>query len=280
MDDTREAMGSRSGARTGSGGAPGAPGAGPRGGSGAEAGDGGLIRALGLWDSTLLVIGLVIGSAVFLVTGGSSGVARLLPSPGLLILGWVAGGVLSFAGALVYAELGAALPRAGGQYVFLREAYGDLTGFLYGWTLFTVIHTGTLAALAVGYARYFGVFFPALGTDRVLASLPVFGHALSISAGQLNAVGVIVLLSIVNYFGVKEGTLFQGIITVGKIASFAGFMILGVAIGKGSWSHFVPLFGSVSGGSDVTGGAVPAVAGGFGAGAFILSMVAMLWAYE
>src|SRR2546428_3044904 len=243
-----------------------------------KAGSRGLIRALGLWDSTLLVIGLVIGSAVFLVTGGPGGVAHLLPSPGLLLVGWIAGGILSFAGALVYAELGAALPRAGGQYVFLREAYGDLTGFLYGWTLFAVIHTGTLAALAVGYARYFGIFFPALGTDRVLASLPVFGHALSISAGQLNAVGVIVPLPIVKYLRVKEGTLFQGIITVVKIASFAGFMILGVAIGKGSWSHFVPLFGSVSGGSDVTGGAVPAGGGGFGAGAFILSRGGVLWA--
>src|SRR2546427_6044181 len=198
-----------------------------------SAAESGLVRALGLWDSTLLVIGLVIGSAVFLVTGGSSGVARLLPSPGLLILGWVAGGVLSFAGALVYAELGAALPRAGGQYVFLREAYGDLTGFLYGWTLFAVIHTGTLAALAVGYARYFGLFVPALGTGHVLASVPLFGHTLPISAGQLNAVAVIVVLSIVNYFGVKEGSLFQGIVTLVKIASFAGFMILGVAIGKG-----------------------------------------------
>ncbi len=241
-----------------------------RGAAGGRTADGGLVRALGLWDSTLLVIGLVIGSAVFLVTGGSSGVARLLPSPGLLILGWVAGGVLSFAGALVYAELGAALPRAGGQYVFLREAYGDLTGFLYGWTLFAVIHTGTLAALAVGYARYFGLFIPSLGTGRVLLSLPVLGHSLSISAGQLNAVAVIVLLSIVNYFGVKEGSLFQGIITVVKLASFAGFMILGVAIGKGSWSHFVPLFGPAAAGA----------ASGFGLGAFILSMVAMLWAYE
>jgi len=226
------------------------------------------------------VIGFVIGSAVFLVTGGSNGVARLLPSPGLLILGWIAGGLLSFAGALVYAELGSALPRSGGQYIFLREAYGDLTGFLYGWTLFAVINTGTLAALAVGYARYFGIFVPALGTDRVLASLPVFGHALTISAGQLNAVAVIVVLSIVNCFGVKEGSLFQGIITVVKVASFAGFMILGVAIGKGSWSHFVPLFASESGGAGVTGGAVQAAAGGFGLGAFILSMVAMLWAYE
>ena len=231
-------------------------------------GDDGLVRALGLWDSTLLVIGLVIGSAVFLVTGGASGVARLLPSPGLLLLGWIAGGALSFAGALVYAELGAAMPRAGGQYVFLREAYGDLTGFLYGWTLFTVIHTGSLAALAVGYARYFGVFVPALGTDRIVAALPLFGHTLSISAGQLNAVAVIVLLSIVNYFGVKEGSLFQGIVTVVKIASFAGFMVLGIAVGKGSWSHLAS--------APATTGA----AGGFGLGPFILSMVAMLWAYE
>lgn len=235
-------------------------------------GEDGLVRALGLWDSTLLVIGLVIGSAVFLVTGGAGGVARLLPSPGLLILGWIAGGLLSFAGALVYAELGAAMPRAGGQYLFLREAYGDLTGFLYGWTLFTVIHTGSLAALAVGYARYFGVFVPALGTDRIVAALPLFGHTLSISAGQLNAVAVIVLLSIVNYFGVKEGSLFQGMVTVVKIASFAGFMVLGIAIGKGSWSHLAA--------APPASAASTGAAGGFGLGAFILSMVAMLWAYE
>ncbi len=258
MDSTREGTGSRSGAGAAGRGVPGA------------SSDGDLVRALGLGDSTLLVIGLVIGSAVFLVTGGSSGVARLLPSPGLLILGWVAGGLLSFAGALVYAELGAALPRAGGQYVFLREAYGDLTGFLYGWTLFAVIHTGTLAALAVGYARYFGLFVPALGTGRVLASVPFFGHALPISAGQLNAVAVIVLLSIVNYFGVKEGSLFQGVVTLVKILSFAGFMVLGVAIGKGSWSHLA------------AGPAAAPDAGAptFGIGSFILSMVAMLWAYE
>jgi APA family basic amino acid/polyamine antiporter len=250
-------------------------------------GDDGLVRALGLWDSTLLVIGLVIGSAVFLVTGGANGVARLLPSPGLLILGWIAGGILSFAGALVYAELGAAMPRAGGQYVFLREAYGDLTGFLYGWTLFTVIHTGSLAALAVGYARYFGVFVPSLGTDRIVAALPLFGHSLSISAGQLNAVAVIVLLSIVNYFGVKEGSLFQGIVTLVKIASFAGFMVLGILVGTGSWSHLVPLFAGGAGAGDTVApgaaAAAPAVtgaAGGFGFGTFILSLVAMLWAYE
>src|SRR5712692_726579 len=235
------------------------------------AGEGDLVRALGLWDSTLLVIGLVIGSAVFLVTGGPGGVAHLLPSPGLLLLGWIAGGVLSFAGALVYAELGAALPRAGGQYVFLREAYGDLTGFLYGWTLFAVVHTGSLATLAVGYAEYFGVFVPAVGTGRIVMSIPVPGGALTVSAGQINAVLVIVLLSAINYFGVKEGSVFQGIVTVVKIASFAGFMVLGVALGAGSLSHFVPLF------APAASAARPA---GAGVGGFILAMVAMLWAYE
>ena len=239
----------------------------------------GLVRALGLWDSTLLVIGLVIGSAVFMVTGGPDGVARLLPSPGALLLGWLAGGVISFAGALVFAELGAALPHAGGQYVFLREAYGDLVGFLYGWSLFTVIHTGTLAALAVGYAEYFGAFFPSLGTGHVLASipLPLLGRTLAVTAGQLNAVFVIALLSAINYFGVKEGSIFQGIVTVMKIGSFAGCMVLGVAIGRGSMSHFTPLFGPAAAGPAPAG---PSAPGGVTFGSFVLAMVAMLWAYE
>jgi basic amino acid/polyamine antiporter, APA family len=232
----------------------------------------GLVRALGLWDSTLLVIGLVIGSAVFMVTGGPDGVARLLPTPGALVIGWVAGGLISFAGALVFAELGAALPNTGGQYLFLREAYGDLVGFLYGWSLFAVINTGTLAALAVGYAEYFAAFVPALGTDRVLVTLPLpIAGGLPISAGQLNAVFVIVLLSIVNYFGVKEGSVFQGIVTVMKMASFAGFAAAAIFIGRGSTAHFRPLFAA--------GGATGA-GGGVGAGAFVLAMVAMLWAYE
>jgi APA family basic amino acid/polyamine antiporter len=245
--------------------------------------DRGLARVLGLWDSTLLVIGLVLGSAIFMVTGGPDGVARLLPSPGLLVLGWVAGGVISFAGALVYAELGAMLPRAGGQYVFLREAYGDLAGFLYGWTLFTVIHTGSLATLAVGYAEYFGSFVPSWGTDRILASIPLFGRTLEISAGQLNAASVLVLLSVVNYFGVREGSIFQGIVTVVKIAAFAGFMVLGIAIGHGSLSHFLPLFGAAApAGGAAAAGAMGAAAGAPAAtvGGFILAMVAMLWAYE
>jgi APA family basic amino acid/polyamine antiporter len=262
----------------------------------------GLVRALGLWDTTLLVIGLVVGSAVFMVTGGPGGVASLLPSPGALLLAWVAGGIVSFAGALVFAELGAALPQAGGQYVFLREAYGDLVGFLYGWVLFTVIHTGTLAALAVGYAEYFGAFVPAIGTGNVLATipLPLAGRTLAISAGQLNAVFVIALLSVVNYFGVKEGSVFQGIVTVMKIASFAGFIVLGAAVGRGGLGHFVPFFDAVAAAApaaappaDVPPAAPDAAQAAAGpaampdtapAGAsfasFVLAMVAMLWAYE
>ena len=222
-----------------------------------------------------------------MVTGGPDGVARLLPSPGALIVVWIAGGLISFAGALVFAELGALMPNAGGQYLFLREAYGDLVGFLYGWTLFAVIHTGTLAALAVGYAEYFGAFVPALGTDRILMTLTLPGMTLPISAGQLNAVFVIVILSVINYFGVKEGSLFQGIVTVVKVASFAGFLLLGVIVGAGSIEHFTPLFGSapVSAADGLVSGAAAAsgatsAAAGITFGTFVLAMVAMLWAYE
>jgi APA family basic amino acid/polyamine antiporter len=199
-----------------------------------------------------------------MVTGGPEGAARLVPSPGGLLLVWIAGGVVSFAGALVFAELGAAMPNAGGQYLFLRAAYGDLIGFLYGWTLFTVIHTGTLATLGVGYAEYFGAFVPALGTDRLVLTLPLpFFGPLAISAGQLNAVAVIAFLSVINYLGVKEGTLFQGIVTVMKIAAFAGFIVCGLAFGRGDAAHFAPVG--------------PA---GTSFGALVLAMVAMLWAYE
>lgn len=229
----------------------------------------------------------MIGSAVFMVTGGPEGVARLIPSPGGLLLVWIVGGIVSFAGALVFAELGAAMPNAGGQYLFLRAAYGDLVGFLYGWTLFAVIHTGTLAALAVGYAEYFGSFVPALGTDRIVATLPLpLLGPLAISAGQLNAVAVIAFLSVINYFGVKEGSVFQGIVTVMKIGSFAGFIVCGFVFGRGALSHFTPLFGA----SDAATGATAAAATAAGAsagsafvspwGAFVLAMVAMLWAYE
>ena len=120
---------------------------------------GGLLRQLGLFDSTMVMVGIVIGSGIFVTTGI---MAKSLPSPGWILLAWIAGGVLTLAGALTYAELGAALPEAGGQYVYLREAYGPMAGFLFGWILFLVYQTGGIAGLALVFAEYFGYFFLAL----------------------------------------------------------------------------------------------------------------------
>src|ERR1700724_4455974 len=151
------------------------------------------VKGLGLTSATTLVMGSMIGSGIFIV---SSDVARQVKSPGLLILCWLIGAALATSAALSYGELAAAMPHAGGQYVYLREAFGRLWGFLYGWTLFTVIQTGTIAAVAVAFARYTGVLLPAISEDRFLIP-PIHlssGYALSLSTGQLTAIAVIVLL--------------------------------------------------------------------------------------
>ena len=129
-----------------------------------EAGTG-LAKALGLFSATTIVMGSMIGSGIFIV---SADIARQVQSPGLLILTWVVTAVLTVIAALSYGELAAMMPQAGGQYVYLREAFGPLSGFLYGWTLFLVIQTGTIAAVAVAFAKYTGVFFPAIAADRYL----------------------------------------------------------------------------------------------------------------
>src|SRR2546423_13665117 len=126
-------------------------------------------QKLGLFDATMLVAGSMIGSGIFVV---SSGIAREVGSSGWLILIWVISGVMTIIGALSYAELAGMLPHAGGQYVFLREAYGPLSAFLYGWTAFLVIQTGFIAAVGVAFAKYLGVLAPALGTDNILLRIP------------------------------------------------------------------------------------------------------------
>ena len=173
----------------------------------------GLVRQLGLFDST----------GIFLTTGI---MAKSIPSAGLILLAWLIGGLLTLAGALTYAELGAAMPEAGGQYVYLREAYGPMSGFLFGWILFLVYTTGGIAALALAFAEYTGYFFHSLGTKSTL-------HY-SLSAGQLIGVAVIMLLSIVNFVGVGLGKSIQNIFTVIKIGTIAAIIILGFAIGKGT----------------------------------------------
>ena len=165
-------------------------------------GSGELLRVLGAWDGALITIGSVVGGGIFLTT---SDMARALPHPGLILLVWVMGGLLAVAGALTYAELGVLFPRAGGIYDFLKEAYGPLWGFLYGWASFFVIMSGGIAALAVGFGEYLGSFFPLLSTSHVIVSAPIGPWRWTLNGGQVAAAGAILILTIVNQFGVKEG---------------------------------------------------------------------------
>lgn len=194
-----------------------------------------LARKLGLFDSTMVMVGIVIGSGIFVTTGI---MAKSIPSNGLILLAWLVGGLLTLAGALTYAELGAALPEAGGQYVYLREAYGPLAGFLFGWILFLVYMTGGIAALALAFAEYTGYFFPSLGTGHILLewNVPVFQNSLhySISAGQIVGVGVVVLLSLFNFIGVGLGKFIQNVFTVVKIGILLAIILFGLAAGKGN----------------------------------------------
>ena len=195
----------------------------------------GLARKLGLFDSTMVMVGIVIGSGIFLTSGI---MAKSIPSSGLILLAWFVGGLLTLAGALTYAELGAAMPEAGGQYVYLREAYGPMAGFLFGWILFLVYMTGGIAGLALAFAEYTGYFFPSLGIDHIILNLnvPLFQSSFhySLSAGQLVGVAVIVVLSIFNFVGIGLGKFIQNFFTVIKIGILAAIIILGFAIGKGT----------------------------------------------
>jgi APA family basic amino acid/polyamine antiporter len=190
-------------------------------------------RGLGLYDSTMVVAGSMIGSGIFIV---SAGMARQLGSPGWLLVAWVITGVLTITAALSYGELAAMMPRAGGQYVYLREAYSPLWGFLYGWTLFMVIQTGTIAAVTVAFARYSGVLFPWIAEDRYLIA-PIHlstGYALSLSTAQVVAVALIALLTWTNTRGLEYGKVIQNTFTTAKTGALLGLILVGVLIGWNS----------------------------------------------
>jgi APA family basic amino acid/polyamine antiporter len=177
----------------------------------------------------MMMVGIVIGSGIFLTTGI---MAESVPSASLLLVAWLAGGLLTLAGALTFAELGAAMPHAGGQYVYIREAYGHLAGFLFGWILFLVALGGSIAALAVGFAEYLGFFFPVLSTDRTLLSIGVGSlGTYTLSAGQLVAAVAVLVLSTVNYIGVVFGKVMQNLFTVAKIGAILVFVVLGLTVG-------------------------------------------------
>jgi APA family basic amino acid/polyamine antiporter len=190
-------------------------------------------RGLGLYDATMVVVGAMIGSGIFIV---SAEMARVIGSPGWLLVAWLLTGVLTVVGALSYGELAAMMPRAGGQYVYLREAFSPLWGFLYGWTLFLVIQTGTIAAVSVGFARYFGALWPWIADDRYLVP-PIHvsaGYALSLSTTQVVALLVIALLSWTNTRGLEYGRIIQNVFTTAKTGALAGLILVGVTLG---WNH-------------------------------------------
>src|SRR5437016_11601114 len=184
-----------------------------------------LVRGLGLLDSTMLVAGSMIGSGIFIV---SSIIARQVGSPGWLLVVWIVTGLLTLTAALSYGALVAMMPKAGGQYVYLREAFSPLWGFLYGWTLFLVIQTGTVAAVAVGFARYLGVLVPAVGEERYLISPKhvIGSYAISLSTAQLVGILLIVLLTFMNTRGLRLGKLVQNVFTTAKLGALLGLIVL------------------------------------------------------
>lgn len=225
-----------------------------------------LERRLGLFDSTMMMTGIVIGSGIFLTTGI---MAEALPSAGWILIAWAAGGLLTLAGALTYAELGASMPEAGGQYVYLREAFGPLSGFLFGWILFLVSMGGSIAALGVGFAEYFGYFVPAMATDNYLFSIEISeSFTYSMSAGQIVAVAVIIFLSIFNYIGVGYGKVIQNVVTVIKIGSLLLLIILGISFGSG-------ISPGAAGESEISGMSFWGLTAAFG-----VALVSVTWAFD
>ena len=202
-----------------------------------------LARGLGLTDATLLVIGSMIGSGIFIVSAESS---RLVGAPGWLLAAWALAGLMTITGALCCAELAAMMPRAGGQYVFLREAYGPATAFLFGWALLLVIQTGTIAAVAVAFANFAGALFPAVSSTRYIVAPVVFGrYAVSLSTQQLLAIVSILLLTWANTRGLRTGKMIQNVFTVAKTAALIGLIVIGLTLGwnargaafTSSWWH-------------------------------------------
>ncbi len=186
-----------------------------------------LVRGLGVWDAALVTVGAVLGTGIFITTGD---IARVLPHAGLILVVWVLGGLLTLAGALTYAELGGMFPKAGGQYHYLKEAYGPLAGFLFGWASFWVIMTGGIATLAVGFGEYMGAFVPFFSTQHRLFSLSIGSWIWTVNGGQLAGALCISFLTAVNYLGLKEGALLQNAVTLVKIASILALGAFGLTV--------------------------------------------------
>ena len=222
-----------------------------------------LVRGLGLLDSVLLLVSGVIGSSIFLT---AKDIAGPLPQPVLFLLVWVLGALISLCACFAFAELGSMFPDSGGQYIYLREAYGDLIAFLYGWMLFSVANGGTIAALSVASAAYAGQVFPVVSADHVVIAFV----GIVITRAHLLGLLLIAILTYVNVVGLRWGALLQNISTGTKFTAMAAFVTLGFAIGKGHWSNFH------SNGISLTMGLGPTqLISALGVG-----MIAVFWAYD
>ena len=213
-------------------------------------------------DSILLLAGGIIGSGIFLT---AQDIALSTRMPWLFLGVWALGMGITLLACFAFAEMGAMFPEAGGQYVYMREAYGEFVAFLYGWMIFTVSVGGTIAALGVGFAVYLGSVFPALAADRPLLAL---GH-FTLTCGHVVAISAIAVQTLINIFGVRKGAILQNIATWLKFAAIVGFVLLGLAIGKGSWSH-------LSSASSISAGPQsPSLLAGIG-----VALIAVFWAYD
>src|SRR5260370_16058444 len=204
-----------------------------------QGGDSGLVQGLGLISASTVVIGSMIGSGVYIV---AAEISRELDSPALLIMAWVITGFLTIVGALSYGELAAMMPKAGGQYVYLRESLGPLWGFLYGWTLFLVIQTGTIAAVGVAFGKFMGHFFPSISAIHWLgyhAHVPawkigpmVLGNMdVGLNTQNLMGIIIVVFLTVLNIFGLKTGAMVQNIFTIAKVLGLLALILAGIFVG-------------------------------------------------
>ena len=221
-----------------------------------------LVRGLSLLDSVLLLVSGIIGSSIFLT---AKDIAGPLPQPVLFLLVWVLGGIVSLLGCVAFAELGSMFPDSGGQYVYLREAFGDLVAFLYGWMLFSVANGGTIAALAVASAAYMGEIVPVISQKHVVFS----AVGLSITRAHLVGIFLIALLTYVNVVGLRWGALLQNVSTWTKFAAMACFVVLGLTLGRGHWGNFSP-----QGGATLGLGPAPFIS------AMGVALIAVFWAYD
>lgn len=250
----------------------------------APAAEAGFVRAIGLFDGTMIVVGSMIGSGIFIV---AADISRQTGSAGGLLLTWILTGLLTVSAALSYGELAALFPRAGGQYVYLREAYSPMWGFLYGWTLFLVIQTGTIAAVAVGFARYLGVLFPSISPTAWIVPPIALGskYAISLSLQQLVGILMIAFITFLNTRGVQLGKLIQNVFTSAKTLSLLGLIFICVFIGRNSaaisdnFSHFWAIRGAqpIEPGANFLRGFIPTLTAASGAfGLFVAYGVAQV----